>query len=67
MSERIKRVLATVALKLDENDGTQYAGDIAASGKLAGFGLKNLVFCGLNRRQTITHILNYVKSDIITI
>ena len=28
-----RRVLATVDLKLEENDGMQYAGDIAASGK----------------------------------
>jgi len=32
MDER-KRVLATVALKIEENDGVHYAGDIAGSGK----------------------------------
>ena len=32
-SERKDRVLTTVALKIEENDGVHYAGDIAASGK----------------------------------
>jgi hypothetical protein len=40
MDER-RRVLTTVALKLEENDGMQYAGDIAASGKKTLFKLGN--------------------------
>jgi hypothetical protein len=47
MGERIVGVLATFALKIEENDGMRYAGDIAASGKLAGLGLNYLIFCGV--------------------
>lgn len=36
------RVLATVALKLEENDGVHEAGDLAASGKKTRFELEIL-------------------------
>ena len=44
MDERVDGVLTTVALKIGENDGKQYAGDYTASGKYPVFGLKYLIF-----------------------
>jgi hypothetical protein len=63
MDVRLDGVLATVALKLEENDGIQNAGDIAASGKLLGFRLE---FLGSVKADNKPRHRNHIMSNEVS-